>query len=914
MITNWNQIEAQAKQFSKNWKSINRSGNNSLNFSIDFFKIYGIPPDQVVSFEEMFLDNNEFGFLWKGVALFKTTNDKTLENSFIQAKNHLYTLTQNEIPSYIIVTNFSYFLIYNVQNQSENEFGIKDLHLNVGDLKGIIGFPEKNEIGIDFVDKKAIHLVEQLYLNIKKNGVDDFSAEQFMLELLYCLFAEDSGIFKKQQFQNYIENEINKDGSNLINKLQYLFQILQTPIEFRPEDTTSVLKKFQYCTDEFFKIPLEITASLDSKTYNLLLDCCYLNWGNTAPSNLGFLLQNNIKARKGSNNITFHASELNVLKLINPLFMDDLRIEFNTIKKNTDKVLAFHTKLVNLNFLDPACGLGNFMAIAYRELRLLELEVLQVLKSDGVEIEKLQLVAKNQFFGIEIDSYSAKIAQLTLIAMEQKLNLDFSLVLKTNFIPTKQTSSNTIHNQDPLEFDWEQVISKNKLSFIFGSPPLIGSKIMSAKQRDTMAKVFNNTKGSGILDYVSGWFIVAAKYIQNTKIKAAFVATNSIVQGEQISVLWHQLLNLYNIKIHFAHKNLNWFTQQNGSANFCVIIGFANIETPIKRLFEYNLALDITTEKQVANINPYLIAANNLMINKSFYPICNVPEMTFGNMPLDGGHLLLSDDEKIDLIFKQPTAEKFIFPIISAHEFLNGKNRWCLWLVNASKSDIKSFPEIQKRVDLVKQFRQNSKRIQTIGKANKPSLFSEVRDFGKHFIVIPKVTSESRKYIPIGYFDKNYIVSDTCISIPNGNLYHFGILTSGIHMTWVKTVCGRLKSDFRYSKEIVYNNFPWPENPCQEVMEHIEQAAKKILDIRNHYSNNSLADLYSQNMPTDLANAHKALDEIVEKAYCKNSLPDEETKIEFLFNLYEKYNNSVSSTLKNKPRKRISFGVIQGSK
>ena len=914
MITNWNQIEAQAKQFSKNWKSINRSGNNSLNFSIDFFKIYGISPDQVVGFEAVNFDTKEFGFLWKGVALLKTTNDKTLANSFIQAKNHLYTLTQNEIPSYIIVTNFSSFLIYNVQNQTINKFGIKDLHLNVFDLKGIVGFPEKNEIGIDYMDKKALHLVELLHYNLKKNGMDELSAEQFILGLLYCLFAEDSGIFKKQQFQNYIENEIKNDGSNLINKLQNLFQILQTPVEFRPENTSSILNQFPYFMDRKNEIPREIIAILDSKTYDLLLDCCYLNWGNTAPSNLGFLLQNNIKARKGSNNITYHTNELNVLKLINPLFMDDLRIEFNSIKKDSKKVLAFHTKLVNLNFLDPACGLGNFIAIAYRELRLLELEVLKVLKSDRVEIEKLQLVAKNQFFGIEIDSYSTKIAQLTLIAMEQKLNLECSLVLKKDFVSRKQNDSKTIFNQDPLELDWEQVIYKNKLSFIFGSPPLIGSKIMSVKQRDSMAKVFNNTKGSGILDYVSGWFIVAAKYIQNTKIKVAFVATNSIVQGEQISVLWHQLINLYNIKIHFAHKNLNLFNQQNGSANFCVIIGFANIETPIKRLFEYNAVLDVTTEKQVANINPYLIAANNLMINKSFYPICNVPEMTFGNMPLDGGHLLLSDDEKTDLIVKQPNAKKFIFPIISAHEFLNGKNRWCLWLVNASISDIKSFPEIQRRVNLVRQFRQNSKRIQTNGKANKPSLFSEVRDFGKNFIVIPKVTSENRKYIPIGYFDENYIVSDTCISIPNGNLYHFGILTSGIHMTWVKTVCGRLKSDFRYSKEIVYNNFPWPENPCQEVMQHIEQVARKILDIRNHYSNNSLADLYSQNMPNDLAKAHKELDEIVEKAYCKNSFPDEEAKIEFLFNLYEKYNNSVSSSLKNKPRKRISFGVIQGGK
>ena len=914
MITNWNQIEKRAKLFASNWEIIHNSSIEPTDFINDFFEIYGVSKTRVLSFEKELITTTDQILLWKGVILFRTTLEKSFDQILLTSKNKIINLNQNEIPRYIVISNFNTFLIYNTTNQYLFEISISDLHQHVKALKVLLGYPEVDNISIDKIDPKAVNLIEILFDNFIKIGIDIQTAQKLILHLTYCYIAEDTAIFYKQQFQNFIETQCEKDGSNLAEKLIELFGTISIPKEERDKTIDDALNEFPYVNLALFENKLELSKPFNYKIYQLLLDCCYIDWSAIAPSLFGFMLQSRISPTKKNNTIAFHANEIKILQLINPLFMDDLRAEFEIIKTNFIELNKFHEKICSLKFLDPSCGFGNFIAIAYREIRKLEIEVIQILNSIPTNEKIGSLVSKNQFYGIEKDLFSSIIAELTIAIMEQQINLQFNLEFGFNITKKELKSQKTIFNLDPLEIDWNDLIPRNELSYIFSNPPLIGSKVMTLKQRNCVAKSFNNIKGAGVLDYVTGWFINAAKYIQNTPIKVAFVSTNSIVQGEQIGILWEQMIHLYNIKIHFAYKNLNWFSQPNGSTNYCVIIGFSNVETIKKRLLEYHVSKEITNETIVTNINPYLIAANNIMLNKKNYPICDVPEISFGNMPLDGGHLLLSDKEKSDLIESHPDSNKYIKPIISAHEFINGKKRWCLWLVNTSESDLNKFPEIQKRVNLVREFRLKSKRFQTNSKANNPSLFSEMRDFGENFIVIPKVTSERRKYIPLGYFDKNHIVSDTCISIPNGNLYHFGILTSDIHMTWVKTVCGRLKNDFRYSKEIVYNNFPWPENPCQELMERIELGARKILDIRNHYSNNSLADLYSHNMPTDLAKAHKELDEIVEKAYCQNSLPDEEAKIEFLFNLYEKYNNSVSSTLKNKPRKRVAFGAIKPTK
>jgi hypothetical protein len=455
-------------------------------------------------------------------------------------------------------------------------------------------------------------------------------------------------------------------------------------------------------------------------------------------------------------------------------------------------------------------------------------------------------------------------------------------------LPLKK-SAKIVHG-DALETDWEEVVPKDKLSFIIGNPPFIGSKIMSQFQRNQIVKEFNNIPGCGVLDYVTGWYLKAAKYIQGTKIKVAFVSTNSIVQGEQTSILWGQMLNKYAIKIHFAHRTFRWSNEAKGNAAvYCVIVGFANFDTNDKRIFEYEDIKGVAHEIKAKNINPYLVDAKDLLINKSSNPICNVPKMSFGNMPLDGGHLLLSNNDKIEFIKKEADAEKYILPLISAYEFLNGQERWCLWLVDADPSELKRLPELLKRIELVKKFRLNSVAPSTQKFATTPTLFRD-KNRPDTFIVVPRVSSENRPYIPFGFFDKSSIVSDTCMSIPNANLFHFGILMSKMHMAWVKTTCGRLKSDYRYSKDIVYNNYPWPENLSEKQIKTIEEKAQNVLDVRASFPASSLADLYSPlTMPPALVKAHNELDKAVDAAYSKQTFTSEAKRMEFLFELYEKY-------------------------
>ena len=406
-----------------------------------------------------------------------------------------------------------------------------------------------------------------------------------------------------------------------------------------------------------------------------------------------------------------------------------------------------------------------------------------------------------------------------------------------------------------------------------------------------------------MLDYVTAWYVKAAKLIQNTQTKVAFVSTNSITQGEQVGILWNVLMNFYGIKIHFAHRTFKWSNEAKGNAAvYCVIVGFANFDNNNKRIFEYEDIKGEAHEIKAKNINPYLVDAKDLLINKSSNPICNVPKMSFGNMPLDGGHLLLSDKEKSEFILKEPKAEKFIKPLISAYEFLNSEKRWCLWLIDAEPNEVKQLPEVLKRIDSVKKFRLDSSRKQTIEKSNNPSLFGEIRNFGETYVVVPRVSSENRKYIPIGIFDKNSIISDTCMGIPNCTKYNFGVLTSTMHMAWVKSVCGRLKSDFRYSKDIVYNNYPWPENPNVKQIKAIETATQKVLDARLQFPNSSLADLYDPlTMPQALTKAHNELDKAVDLAYRPQPFTNEANRMAFLFELYEKYTAKLFA--KEKPKK-----------
>ncbi len=625
----------------------------------------------------------------------------------------------------------------------------------------------------------------------------------------------------------------------------------------------------------------------------LFLECnypgCYLDWSKISPAIFGSLFQS-IMDKKARRNLGAHyTSEANILKLIKPLFLDELYERFEKVKKNKKRLQEFHKELSMLNFLDPACGSGNFLIIAYRELRKLELEILKILHRDSVlDIESIVWIDVDQFYGIEVDEFPAQIAQVAMWLIDHQMNMLISEHFGQYYVrlPLKK-SANIVHGNS-LELDWEDVVGRDKLSYILGNPPFIGSKLLNPTQRKEMEMLFTGVKNGKILDYVTAWYLKSSKFIQDTKIKVAFVSTNSIAQGEQVGVLWKELFEAYHIKIHFAHQTFNWSNEAKANAAVhVVIVGFASFDCDKKKIYEYEDIKSDSHEIVVKNINPYLVEGDDIVVLSRNKPLSDVPKMSFGNMPLDGGNLLISDEEKEDFLQNEPMAERYILPLISAREFLNGKKRWCLWLEDISPKDLRAMPTVMQRVENVKLFRESSKAPSTQKHALTPTLFRD-RNRPDTFIVIPRVSSENRDYIPMGFFDKNSIVSDTCLSIPNGDLFLFGNLTSLMHMSWVKYTCGRLESRYRYSKDIVYNNYPFPKGISEKNRITVEEKAQNVLNIRKSFPESSLVDLYDPlAMPPTLKKAHQELDKAVDKCYIKRTFKSDKERIEFLFGLYE---------------------------
>ncbi|MFA9239759.1 MAG: class I SAM-dependent DNA methyltransferase [Candidatus Paceibacteria bacterium] len=549
-------------------------------------------------------------------------------------------------------------------------------------------------------------------------------------------------------------------------------------------------------------------------------------------------------------------------------------------------------RVINSKFFRPSCcGSGNFLIIAYRELRILELEILKILHTESVlDISSIIWCDVDQFHGIEVEEFPAQIAQVAMWLIDHQMNMMISEYFGQYFVrlPLKK-SANIIH-ANSLQIPWEDVINSDKLTYILGNPPFIGSKLLNTNQRKEMETIFSDVKNGKVLDYVTAWYLKASKYIQNTKIKVAFVSTNSISQGEQVGILWKELFSNYGIKIHFAHQTFNWSNEaKSNAAVHVVIVGFASFDITNKRIFEYENIKSDALEKSAKNINPYLVEGDDLIIESRNNPMCKIPKMNFGNMPLDGGNLIIDDSEKEEFLKKEPNAKDYVLPLVSAREYLNGKFRWCLWLEDISPKELRTMPTVMERVEKVRIFRESSPAISTQKHALTPTLFRD-RNRPNTFIVIPRVSSERRLYIPMGFFDKNYIVSDTCLSIPNGDLFLFGQLTSLMHMSWVKYTCGRLKSDYRYSKDLVYNNYPFPKNVTEKQKSAVEEKAQNVLDIRASFNDCSLADLCDPlSMPPNLKKAHQELDKAVDNCYGTKSFKNDKERIEFLFGLHEEY-------------------------
>ncbi len=907
MALSWNEIKDRALSFSKEWADTSNEEADAKPFLVEFFNVFGISRKRVSTFEHRVkkLDDKDgyIDLLWKGTILIEMkSRGKNLDKAYQQAKDYTHGLKQHELPKYILICDFENFRLYDLEEGNTVEFKLDDLINNVQHFGSMLGYQKKVYKEQDPANIKAAELMGKLHDRLEEIGYKGHSLEVYLVRILFCLFSEDTTIFNKQQFQEYIEQRTSEDGSDLASKLQELFQVLNTSKENRFKNLDEQLAEFPYVNGKLFEENLP-TASFDSKMRQALLDCCYIDWSKISPAIFGSMFQSVMNPLERRNLGAHYTSETNILKLIKPLFLDDLWKEFESIKDNKNKLPEFHKKLSTLKFLDPACGCGNFLVITYRELRLLELEILRALHKSGqrlIDVREIIWLDVDMMYGIEYEEFPARIAEVAMWLIDHQMNMQISNEFGQYFarLPLKKAAK--IVHGDALETDWETIVAKGDLSYIIGNPPFIGSNIMKQNQRDQIVKEFDNVAGGGTLDYVAGWYIKASKFIHDTKIKVAFVSTNSIVQGEQTNLLWGLLQNKYNIKIHFAHRTFKWNNEAKGNAAvYCVIVGFANFDTTNKRIFDYEDIKGEAHEIKAKNINAYLIDAKDILVEKKKKPICNVPDIIKGNYYAKSEGLIVEEDDLIYLVTNEPNSKKWIKLLIGADEFINNRKRYCLWLVDCTPDELRKMPLVMERVNRVREDRLKStdKGMQNLA----PTRFRETNNPEK-CLVIPVVSSERRKYIPMGFIDKNTISTNGNLIMPNGELYHFGVLMSTMHMTWVKNICGRLKSDYRYSKDIVYNNYSWPENPNDRQIKAIETAAQKVLDARLEFPTSSLADLYDPlTMPPTLVKAHNELDKAVDLAYRPQAFTSEANRMVFLFELYEKYTADLFT--KDKPKK-----------
>lgn len=960
MALSWNEINKRAIEFTNEWKNVVCERSEAKSFWDAFFDVFGISRKRVATFEEPVKTLGEkLGFIdlfWKGTLLIEhKSKGKDLDKAYSQALDYFSGLKEYELPKYVLVSDFERFRLYDLEENTQHEFPLTEFHSHAHLFGFIAGYKKQVYKDEDPVNILAAELMGKLHDQLFKSGYNGHPLEIFLVRILFCLFADDTGIFEKGIFTDFISEKCAKDGSDTGSKLAHLFQVLNTPVEKRQNTLDESLVQFPYINGKLYAETLPL-ASFDSDMQNALLECCYFNWSRISPAIFGSLFQSVMDPEKRRDIGAHYTSEKNIMKLIKPLFLDELQAEFNEVKNVKTKLRVFHDKISSLKFLDPACGCGNFLVITYRELRLLEIEILKILHKFGavLDVKYFSRIDVDSFYGIEIEEFPARIAEVAMWLVDHQMNIKLSEEFGMYYVRLPLQKSANIAIGNALRIDWnylmhgtyfdvsadvvnvsivkesrqhygtinvsakklnvvdEKEIQKQqnkhraKFDYILGNPPFVGKQFRNESQNEDMDTIFHGLKGCGVLDYVSAWYMKAAQYIQNTHIKAAFVSTNSISQGEQAGILWNELLGKYNIKIHFAHRTFRWDNEARGKAHvYVVIIGFAAFNIQNKRIFEYENPDSEAHEMKAGNINPYLVESGDFVILKRKKTVCDVPEISFGNMPNDNGNLLMDDEEKKEFLKKEPGAGKFLRPLISAKEWLNGEKRWCLWLKDITPSELRSLPEISSRVAKVKEYRLKSDRAATRELAKFPTLFGEIRQSDSNFIFIPLTTSENRKYIPLALFSQKHIVNNTASIIHNATLFHFGILSSQMHMIWTKYVCGRLEGRFRYSNDIVYNNFPWPENPSGKNVKAVEEAAQKVLDVRNDFSDSSLVDLYDPlAMPPALVKAHKELDSAVDLCYRPQPFKEEMKRIEYLFELYQKYTEPLLK--KNEKRTKSS--------
>jgi len=919
MSLSWNEIKDRALKFSKEWEGESRERAEKDSFWNDFFDIFGISRRRLATFEEPVKKlNNKQGFIdlfWKGTLLVEhKSKGKNLDAAFEQATDYFYGLKEAELPKYILVSDFERFKLYDLDEKEEFKFNLSDLHTNIKLFGFIAGYQKRSFKDEDPVNIKAAELMGKLYDQLKASGYEGHQLEVFLVRLLFCLFADDTSIFEKDTFLEFIEVKTHEDGSNLGALLAQFFQVLNTPHDKRMKSLDEHLNAFPYVNGKLYEEPLPI-AAFDSTMREILIQCSALDWGKISPAIFGSMFQSVMNPQERRDLGAHYTSEKNILKLIKPLFLDDLYAEFEKTKVNKRKLSEFHHKLGSLKFLDPACGCGNFLIITYRELRLLELEILKVLygKQQVTGIEHILHIDVDQFYGIEYDEFPAKIAEVALWLMDHQMNMRISEEFGLYYARLPLKKSATIVHGNALTTDWQEVVPKDELSYILGNPPFLGGKYQSQEQKNDLKLVFEGVKGAGVLDYVACWYVLAAQYVQDTSIRVAFVSTNSITQGEQVGILWGELFEQYHMKIHFAHRTFSWKNEAKGNAAVhVVIIGFAAFDTKQKVIFEYESIKGEPHVLKVKNISPYLFEGNSFAVVNRSRPLCDASQLKTGNKPIDDGNFIFTELEKDEFLKSEPLAVNYIKPFIGGYEFINGNPRYILWLRDIEPSVLKKMPMVMGIIQRVKVYRESSHSKPTQKLALTPTRFHTENYPDNDFLIIPEVSSERRAYIPIG-FEKSGVVCSNKLRILNpATQFDFGVLVSTMHMSWMRVVTGRLKSDYQYSIGLVYNNYPWPKDSSDKNIKAVEAKAQHVLDVRAEFPESSLADLYDPlTMPPKLVKAHQALDKAVDLCYRPQAFANERVRIEYLFDLYQQYTAPLLPTDKKNKRKKAKAGELE---
>ena len=921
MRLSWNEVRVRAAQFARDWEDAAYEKGETQSFYNDFFDVFGVARRRVARFEQHVKKlNDASGYIdlfWPGMLLVEQKSaGRSLTNALNQAGEYFDALPDSQKPRYLLVSDFQNFELYDLDERHATVFALADLPANVEAFGFVMGVHQRTFKDQDPVNIAAAELVGKLHDQLAESGYTGHDLEQFLVRVVFCLFADDTGIFEQRgAFQQFIEDRTSSDGTDLGLWLSHIFDVLNTPEDARPTNLDEDLAALPYVNGDLFDGRLRF-PSFGSAMREALLEACRFDWSNISPAIFGALFQSVMDPEQRRAQGAHYTTEQNILKVIEPLFLDELRAELAAIKtRRGPRRLAglgeFLNKLAGLRLFDPACGCGNFLIIAYRELRLLEIEAIREMRRVTETTGQMSLSAAlasdvnvDQCYGIELSEFPARIAETALWMMDHIMNNRLSHELGQVFVRIPLETSPTIVCGDALDTDWAEVLLPDECSYLLGNPPFVGSKLQTPEQREQVRSAAD-IKG-GTLDYVTAWFVKAAQYAEAGTARIGFVATNSITQGEQVGQLWPILFERHSMEVSFAHRTFPWGSDARGKAHVhVVIIGLDHTgRVPADRhLFSYpdlSAGPAVTSHKA---ISPYLTGADtmsnpHLTVRSLPQPRNGLPRLVIGSKPVDGGHLIMTDEERKEFLTQEPAAAPWLRPFVGAREYVRGTHRWILALHDAQPHQLSDLPLTRQCLQAVAAFRSASKDAGTRKLARDPYLYHVNTIPTSAFLVIPKSSSENREYVPIGWLEPPTMPSDAVFVLNGATLTDFGLLTSTMHMAWLRQIGGRIKSDYRYSIEVVYNAFPTPDayrNAPDRMIVPIETAAKAVLKARSNHPKSTLADMYAPNrMPQDLRQAHNSLDTAVDRLYTRRRFTTELDRVEYLLTLYEQSHNALA--------------------